>query len=145
MGGRRWIGIVAAMLLVAACGGDDGANTFVIENTVDFGGNGTFVVTEGATDFGCESGTVAVFVEHGDDMLPVSAEETYRCENGDREGSFTVLHAIDEADEDGSTGTWRLTRPSADYSGLEASGTFTVEVASDHTNATVTGEFNFSE
>ena len=145
MGGRRWMGLLAAMLLVVACGGDDGTNTFVIENTADFEGNGTFEVTEGASDFGCESGTVAVVVEHGEDMLPTSAVETYRCEVGERLGSFSVVHNIEEADESRVTGTWGMTRPSGGYAGLEASGTFTVEVASDHTNTTITGEFSFGE
>jgi len=90
--------------------------TKVIPQGGSFGG--TFVVDQGAHVLGCDSGSVA---ESGS---PQGITNTFTCEDGDREGSFTFRWTIVEG-SDGpgdANGPWTVVGTTGDFAGLAGEG-----------------------
>ena len=133
---------LALVGLLGGCGGEDSAtgstaSSVEITTEIDFSEepfSGTFEVTEGADSLGCATGT---FVDGaGDEEI----EKTFTCTDGSREGTFTALITLPS--EEGEQTPWRVASATADFTGLEGDGEFSVdENDEDKTGVeTLTGE-----
>ena len=144
---RTMLQLLAGLALVGllgGCGGDDEdpatgstASSVEITTEIDFSEqpfSGTFEVNEGADALGCTTGT---FVDGtGDEEI----EKTFTCTDGPREGTFTALITL--PGEEGEQTPWRIVDATADFTGLEGDGEFSVdENDEDKTGVeTLTGE-----
>lgn len=99
-----------------------GGESIVIESDVDFAtAIGTFTVDEGAELLGCSSGSLA---QRGGPQGPHGVTNTFICEDGDRQGTFTFAwKIIDGAKGPGTdNGLWSVLATTGDFAGLTGDG-----------------------
>lgn len=94
---------------------------------------GTFVVTAGADDLGCESGT-SVDTDRG----PIGVEKLMTCEQGERVGTFSVSFVPFQ-------GPWTITGATGDFDGLGGSGDWDAQIVDGGAGAqeTMSGDIEF--
>ena len=101
---------------------ETGGESIVIESDVDFAtAAGTFTVDEGAELLGCSSGSLA---QRGGPQGPHGVTNTFICEDGDRQGTFTFAwKIIDGAKGPGTdNGLWSVLATTGDFAGLTGDG-----------------------
>lgn len=98
-----------------------GEPTLVIEARVDFASEpspGTFEVTAGSDQLGCSGGTLI------ENQTPSGLTDAFTCENGARNGTFTIEWQIDDRVEGPGdvNGPWAVIDATGDFVGLAGEG-----------------------
>ncbi len=112
---------VALVAETEPASGETGDDIINIETEVDFESEppgGTFVVDQGADQLGCRSGSVVE--KAGQPRIT----NTFTCEDGDREGTFTFMWMVVEGSEGPGdfNGPWSVLDATGDFAGLTGEG-----------------------
>ena len=150
---RRGVMLIwMAVLVLAACGGDDSgdvdtstsvaeaaedkstAGPVTIVTQADFSDRpvvGTFEVTMGADILGCSKGTFVDDFVASDDIKKVMT-----CDSGSNEGVLTLVFALNgpDAGPGDENGPWSVVEGSGDFVGLQGSGDWSMVEATDGSN-----------